>query len=192
MDKCIYELFEKLHNNPECSGKEHKTKELITDFMNRNTSMTYHELPGGFYYEHRVNDSPGSIVLRADYDAVTVDEGKALHLCGHDGHSASLCQCALRIEREGVNNNVKLLFQSSEENGQGAKNCLEALDEDCEDNSPSKLKERLEKASLGLKLLLAAWARYEDETPDGIRKENVQNVREDWGKYAKDFLKYVK
>jgi amidohydrolase len=130
MDRCIRELFEKLHNNPECSGKEHKTNELIKDFMNRNTSMTYHELPGGFYYEHRGNDSPGSIVLRADYDAVTVDEGKALHLCGHDGHSASLCQCALRIEKEGVNNNVKLLFQSSEENGQGAKNCLEALDED--------------------------------------------------------------
>ncbi len=71
-------------------------------------------------------------------------------------------------------------------------NLLETLDEDCEDISSIKLKERLEKASLGLKLLLAAWARYEDEMPDGMRKDHVQNVREDWGKYAKDFLKYEK
>ena len=128
MDKRIQELFDKLHNNPECSGKEYKTKEIITDFMNHNTSMKYHELPGGFYYEHRVNDLNESIVLRADYDAVTVDDGKAKHLCGHDGHSTSLCECALRVEKEGLNKNIKFLFQSSEENGQGAKNCLEALD----------------------------------------------------------------
>lgn len=71
-------------------------------------------------------------------------------------------------------------------------NLLEVLDEDCEDNSISKLKERLEKASLGIKLLLAAWARYEDETPDGPRRDQVQGVREDWGKYAKQFLRFEK
>ena len=130
MDECIRELFLALHNSPECSGKETETKQLITRFMNRHTSMAYHEVPGGFYYEHWVGDSSGSIVLRADYDAVTIDEGKAMHLCGHDGHSAALCQCALRIEREGTKKNIKLLFQSSEENGQGARRCLEALNDD--------------------------------------------------------------
>lgn len=69
-------------------------------------------------------------------------------------------------------------------------NLLEVLDADCEDTNITVLKERLTKASLGLKLLLAAWARYEDEAPDGMRKDHVQNVREDWGKYAKDFLRY--
>ena len=130
MDKRIRELFDALHNSPECSGKEIKTKQLITEFMNRNTGMEYHDLPGGFYYEHRVNASSGSVVLRVDYDAVTVDEGKAKHLCGHDGHSTALCLCALRILQEGTGSNVKLLFQSSEENGQGAKNCLAALNKD--------------------------------------------------------------
>lgn len=71
-------------------------------------------------------------------------------------------------------------------------NLLEVLDEDCADNSTSRLKERLEKASSGIKLLLAAWARYEDETPDGIRRDQVQAVREDWGKYAKHFLRLEK
>ena len=40
----------------------------------------------------------------------------------------------------------------------------------------------------GLKLLLTAWARYEDETPDGPRRVAVQDAREDWGRVARQFL----
>ncbi|RUL46540.1 ATP-binding protein [Lysinibacillus antri] len=69
-------------------------------------------------------------------------------------------------------------------------NLLEVLNETVEETSVSQLKSRLDKASMGLKLLLAAWARYEDETPDGLRRDQVQEVREDWGKYAKQFLKF--
>lgn len=68
-------------------------------------------------------------------------------------------------------------------------NLLEVLDENDSVNSVSDLKKRLEKASDGLKLLLAAWARYEDETPDGPRRDEIQTVREDWGKYSKEFLR---
>lgn len=68
-------------------------------------------------------------------------------------------------------------------------NLLEVIDEDCNEISTEKLKERLEKASKGLKLLLAAWARYEDETHPGMRRDNITSVREDWGRYAKDFLR---
>ena len=69
-------------------------------------------------------------------------------------------------------------------------NLLEVLNDTINGTSVTDLKSRLDKASLGLKLLLAAWARYEDETPDGLRRDQVQEVREDWGKYAKQFLKY--
>ncbi len=69
-------------------------------------------------------------------------------------------------------------------------NLLEVLNETIEGTSVTDLKSRLDKASMGLKLLLAAWARYEDETPDGLRRDQVQEVREDWGKYAKQFLRY--
>lgn len=47
---------------------------------------------------------------------------------------------------------------------------------------------RLQKAQNGLKLLLMAWARYEDETPDGKLKGNVQDARMDWGKMASEFM----
>lgn len=68
-------------------------------------------------------------------------------------------------------------------------NLLEVLDDSEEDNSAAKLKKRLERASEGLKLLLAAWARYEDETPDGPRRDQIQSVRQDWGRYAQQFLR---
>lgn len=70
-------------------------------------------------------------------------------------------------------------------------NLLEVLDNENEE-SVTQLKQRLKKASDGLKLLLAAWGRYEDETPDGPRRDHIQGVRQDWGKYAKQFLREQK
>lgn len=50
------------------------------------------------------------------------------------------------------------------------------------------LKRRLENALDGLKLLLMAWARYEDEQPDGPRRTQAQQARQDWGTLARQFL----
>ncbi len=67
---------------------------------------------------------------------------------------------------------------------------IEVLDNNDEVNEDLKeLKLRIEKASKGLKLLLAAWARFEDEIPDGSRKDDIQDARKDWGRIAKKFLK---
>ena len=33
-----------------------------------------------------------------------------------------------------------------------------------------------------------AWARYEDEQPDGVMKNNVKNARQDWGRMAAEFM----
>ena len=49
------------------------------------------------------------------------------------------------------------------------------------------LKRRLRKSYEGLKLLLEAWARYEDERPDGIIKERTQEARLYWGRVARQF-----
>ena len=67
---------------------------------------------------------------------------------------------------------------------------VEVLSEDI-DNTIEKdeLVQRLSKARDGMKLLLMAWARYEDEQPDGKLKENVQDARVDWGRMASDFLR---
>lgn len=65
---------------------------------------------------------------------------------------------------------------------------VEVLEESTSDSDEAELKQRLNNASEGLKLLLMAWARYEDEQPDGKLKSNVQDARQDWGRIAKQFL----
>ena len=41
----------------------------------------------------------------------------------------------------------------------------------------------------GLRLLLEAWARYEDEQPAGsARRNHAQHARWDWGRMAREFL----
>lgn len=47
---------------------------------------------------------------------------------------------------------------------------------------------RLISARNGMKLLLMAWARYEDEQPDGKMKDKVKDTRMDWGKMAAEFM----
>ena len=47
---------------------------------------------------------------------------------------------------------------------------------------------RLNSAWTGLKLLLEAWARYEDEQPEGPRRSQAQDTRNDWGRVARQFL----
>jgi hypothetical protein len=63
---------------------------------------------------------------------------------------------------------------------------LESSDDDDEVDA---LKTRLRKSFEGLKLLLEAWARYEDELTDGIKKERAQEARLDWGRVARQFFR---
>ena len=65
---------------------------------------------------------------------------------------------------------------------------VEVLDKPTENSTEEELSLRLQNASDGLKLLLMAWARYEDELPDGNPKSNAQDARTDWGRIAKKFL----
>ena len=65
---------------------------------------------------------------------------------------------------------------------------VEVLDESTEGASQEDLQRRLSNASEGLKLLLMAWARYEDEQPDGKLKTSAQESRQDWGRIARQFL----
>jgi hypothetical protein len=62
------------------------------------------------------------------------------------------------------------------------------LDSDVKTDDPAALRERLNRASDGLKLLLSAWARYEDEQPDGQLRSRAQQTRSDWGSMARRFL----
>ena len=63
------------------------------------------------------------------------------------------------------------------------KHLFEALD----DKPSEDLSERLNRASFSLKMILIAWARYEDKLPLP-EKQRAEDVRMDWGREARDFL----
>ncbi|MBW4618587.1 MAG: ATP-binding protein [Cyanosarcina radialis HA8281-LM2] len=67
-------------------------------------------------------------------------------------------------------------------------NLVEILEEDVDTADMDTLRSRLVNSLDGLKLLLMAWARYEDEQPDGKRKADAQDTRIDWGRIARRFL----
>ena len=67
------------------------------------------------------------------------------------------------------------------------KNLVEILEKDVDNIDIDTLRSRLVNSLEGLKLLLMAWARYEDEL-DGKRKENAIDARIDWGRVARRFL----
>lgn len=64
---------------------------------------------------------------------------------------------------------------------------VDILEEDVDNADIATLRERLTNSLDGLKLLLSAWARYEDEL-EGPRKSAAQDARADWGRIARDFL----
>lgn len=62
------------------------------------------------------------------------------------------------------------------------------LEDAGEANSLEELKDRLHNAYQGLKLLLSAWARYEDEQFTERARSQAMDIRTDWGRIARDFL----
>lgn len=57
-----------------------------------------------------------------------------------------------------------------------------------DEEDPGVLRARLENALTGLKLVLGAWARYEDELPVGKLRDRAKQARYDWGSIARTFL----
>nr|WP_086939344.1 N(2)-acetyl-L-2,4-diaminobutanoate deacetylase DoeB2 [Thaumasiovibrio occultus] len=131
------ELRRDLHTYPELGWHEHRTAEVIRQELTRleipwrtcATFGTLATLEGGQPGEH--------IALRADMDALALDEpaGKAycsvndgvMHACGHDGHTATLLATAawLKHHQSNICGTVTFLFQPAEEGGHGAAKMIE-------------------------------------------------------------------
>lgn len=68
-------------------------------------------------------------------------------------------------------------------------NLIEVLEEVPDDSTDlDDMTQRLLRARRGLKLLLMAWARYEDETQNAAERRRLQDARNDWGTVALKFL----
>ena len=67
---------------------------------------------------------------------------------------------------------------------------IEALADKSDDETPEEVVERLRKAAFTLRMLLVAWARYEDKAPAGM-KDAFEDFRMDWGREARKFLSVI-
>lgn len=118
-------LRQTLHSIPELSGQEVKTRQQLQLFLSTHTTVEIHDFGTWFYAVHRAKEPIETIVFRADHDAILHPNGQPFHGCGHDGHSAILAGLALYLENIPINKTIIYLFQPSEENGLGAKECLQ-------------------------------------------------------------------
>ena len=124
----IKRVRKELHNTPEHSGAEEKTKNIIRKFLSENTNLYIQDFGGGIIALYKSGENSDCIALRADFDAVSLPDGTAAHLCGHDGHTAALLGVALILGEIKPGRDVLLIFQPAEETGEGAKTMLEVLD----------------------------------------------------------------
>lgn len=130
--------FEHLHRNPELSMQEAKSAKYIADILR---SFGEYEVETGIgeygiVASLKVGDSDKVIGLRADFDALPIQEynnldycsetPKVAHLCGHDAHSTMLLAAAKYLaETKNFNGTVRLIFQHAEETMQGAPAMIE-------------------------------------------------------------------
>lgn len=133
----VLEMRRDLHMHPELSFEEFRTSKIVKEELDK-LSIPYITAAGtGVVATIKGGKEGKTIALRADMDALPVQEeneveyksindGK-MHACGHDGHTAMLLGAA-RIFNEikaEINGTIKLIFQPAEEIASGARAMLE-------------------------------------------------------------------
>ncbi|WP_245408881.1 M20 aminoacylase family protein [Rhizobium wuzhouense] len=126
-----------LHQFPEIGLSEFKTSDYVADRLQALGYAVTRGLAGtGVVATLRHGDSPRSIGIRADFDALPILEETGLdyaskvpgvmHACGHDGHTAMLLGAAqILAERRNFDGTIHLIFQPAEENFGGARLMIE-------------------------------------------------------------------
>ena len=64
----------------------------------------------------------------------------------------------------------------------------EVMHPDVEDMDEGEIRERLARSAAAFRILLYAWARYEEEQVGTRDKNKVRDARFEWGKYAEEFF----
>lgn len=131
----ILNLRKHFHQNPELSGFEFETAKTIAAFLKKyNPDELLENLGNGtgiiaiYNPEKEVKQT---IMFRCELDALPIQEindfdhqsnfDDISHKCGHDGHMTVMCSLAKKLSTQKMKHTkVILLFQPSEENGEGA------------------------------------------------------------------------
>ena len=121
------------HAHPELGFEEHRTAELVAERLESFGIETHRGVGGtGVVGVLRSGNDPRSIGLRADMDALPVQEANTfahrsqasgrMHACGHDGHTTMLLGAARYLaETRAFRGQVVFIFQPAEEGLGGAR-----------------------------------------------------------------------
>lgn len=121
------------HRHPELGFEENRTAEQVAKLLT-SFGLEVHQGIGntGVVGILKKGESQRSIGLRADMDALKIDEKNTfdhcsqhdnkMHACGHDGHTAMLLGAAQHLAEQGdFDGTIVFIFQPAEEHGDGAK-----------------------------------------------------------------------
>src|SRR3712207_1597774 len=118
-----------LHRNPELSFQEEATAQFVYETLQSFGDNLELSRPTPTSVVARlIGARPGrTVAIRADMDALPIEEENdfefvsrtpgVMHACGHDGHTAILLGTAKILSgmKEGINGEVRFLFQHAEE-----------------------------------------------------------------------------
>jgi len=120
-----------LHRHPELGFEEHRTQGVVRAWLERHGYAPREMAGTGLVADLRPGSSGPTIALRADMDALPMQESTELpycsihdgraHKCGHDGHTTILMGTAAILARmaDSIDGNVRLIFQPAEEGVRG-------------------------------------------------------------------------
>lgn len=135
----IIKIRHDLHQNPELSGKEYRTTDIIRNFVRESPKVEILDFPieTGLVFKLKTGKAGKVIGLRSDIDAIRQTEETDLsykskiegimHACGHDFHMASLLGAYKILEKniDKLKGDVLFVFQRSEETTKGAKELVD-------------------------------------------------------------------
>jgi hippurate hydrolase len=126
-----------IHANPELCFEETRTSDIVAGRLAEWGIEVHRGLARtGVVGTIRVGNNPRAIGLRADMDALPMQEDNdfahrstvdgRMHACGHDGHTAMLLGAARYLaETRNFDGTVHLIFQPAEEGGGGGRVMVE-------------------------------------------------------------------
>ncbi|BAL80929.1 M20 metallopeptidase family protein [Caldisericum exile] len=128
----VIELRREIHMYPETAFEEYRTSDLVFNYLSKlGLDVKKGVNKTGVVADLKVESALGTVLLRADMDALPIQEennvkykskidGK-MHACGHDSHTAMLLVAAkvLTLLKDSLQFNVRFIFQPSEERDPG-------------------------------------------------------------------------
>ncbi|PEM49411.1 M20 peptidase aminoacylase family protein [Bacillus wiedmannii] len=139
LTEMLISIRRNLHEHPELSYEEFETTKTIKNWLEeKNITIINSSLETGVIAEISGNNSGPIIAIRADIDALPIQEetnlpyaskipGK-MHACGHDFHTAAIIGAAylLKEKESSLSGTVRFIFQPAEESSNGACKVIEA------------------------------------------------------------------